>query len=125
MATSCAAPELRAPARLSPRSFMRVVIVPGNGGGSVRDSNWYAYAEGVLKKRTDIFDEVVLNDMPDPVKARESIWIPYLLDECQCDENTIIIGHSSGAGNSLLTFCLVCCFHLTGSLFVVCSKWRA
>jgi len=36
--------------------------------------------------------------MPDPLKARESKWVPYILDTLQCDENTVLIGHSSGAG---------------------------
>jgi predicted alpha/beta hydrolase family esterase len=76
----------------------KIVIVPGNGCGNVRDSNWYGYAEDKLSQRSDLFEAVVLRNMPDPVKARESIWIPFLLNECQCDENTIIIGHSSGAG---------------------------
>lgn len=78
----------------------RVVIVPGNGCSDVREANWYAFAETKLGSRTDIISEVVLRDMPDPMMARESIWVPFLLEECGCDENTIIIGHSSGAGNS-------------------------
>jgi len=31
------------------------------------------------------------------VVARESIWLPFMEKELQCDENTIIVGHSSGA----------------------------
>ncbi|XP_072799851.1 serine hydrolase RBBP9 isoform X3 [Vicugna pacos] len=31
------------------------------------------------------------------VTARESIWLPFMEAELHCDENTIIIGHSSGA----------------------------
>ncbi|XP_038074763.1 serine hydrolase RBBP9-like isoform X3 [Patiria miniata] len=41
--------------------------------------------------------ECVLKNMPDPVMARESIWIPFMHDELCCDEKTIIVGHSSGA----------------------------
>ncbi|XP_073648716.1 serine hydrolase RBBP9 isoform X9 [Tursiops truncatus] len=31
------------------------------------------------------------------VTARESIWLPFMETELHCDEETIIIGHSSGA----------------------------
>ncbi|XP_073648714.1 serine hydrolase RBBP9 isoform X7 [Tursiops truncatus] len=33
----------------------------------------------------------------DQVTARESIWLPFMETELHCDEETIIIGHSSGA----------------------------
>ena len=35
--------------------------------------------------------------MPDPITARRSIWLPFMKDELGVDEQTIIIGHSSGA----------------------------
>ena len=35
--------------------------------------------------------------MPDPITARRSIWLPFMKEELGVDENTIIIGHSSGA----------------------------
>ena len=35
--------------------------------------------------------------MPDPVTARRSIWLPFMKDELGVDEQTVIIGHSSGA----------------------------
>ena len=38
-----------------------------------------------------------MQNFPDPVKARESVWIPFMQDELQCDADTIIVGHSSGA----------------------------
>lgn len=74
----------------------RVVILPGNGCGEVKDANWYGWMETELSK-SGMFSEVVLENMPDPVEAKESIWIPFIKDELQVDSNTIVIGHSSGA----------------------------
>ena len=76
----------------------KCIIVPGNGcsPGTVRKSNWYGWAEKTIKK-TKIFDQVILRDMPDPFMAHESIWIPFLKNELGADENTVIVGHSSGA----------------------------
>jgi len=38
-------------------------------------------------------EEVVLRDMPDPVTARESAWLPFMRDELHCDDgDTLIIG---------------------------------
>nr|KAG5695050.1 hypothetical protein BaRGS_032543 [Batillaria attramentaria] len=54
-------------------SPVKVVIVPGNGVKSV------------------------LRNFPDPVKARESYWLPFMENELRCDANTVIVGHSSGA----------------------------
>ena len=38
-----------------------------------------------------------LRNMPDPVTARRSIWLPFMKTELGVDEDTVIIGHSSGA----------------------------
>jgi predicted alpha/beta hydrolase family esterase len=46
---------------------------------------------------SDAFSEVLCEDMPDPVAAKEKIWIPFILNKLKADSNTIIIGHSSGA----------------------------
>ena len=35
--------------------------------------------------------------MPDPNDAKESIWIPFIIETLNCDASTIIFGHSSGA----------------------------
>ena len=35
--------------------------------------------------------------MPDPYDAKEKIWIPFIRNELKADENTLLIGHSSGA----------------------------
>ncbi len=35
--------------------------------------------------------------MPDPSDAKEEIWVPYILNTLKADENSILVGHSSGA----------------------------
>ena len=90
---------------------LRIVIAPGNGCTDVRYSNWYGWMENELSKSA-LFDEVILRDMPDPIKAREKYWVPFLLadstvklndieyDGCGFATNgyrTVIVGHSSGA----------------------------
>jgi hypothetical protein len=44
-----------------------------------------------------LFSEVLLEVMPDPFTAKESIWIPHLRDVLRADHRTVMIGHSSGA----------------------------
>jgi len=41
--------------------------------------------------------EVLNPTMPDNEEAKSSIWLPYLENELKADENTIIVGWSSGA----------------------------
>ncbi|XP_022106985.1 putative hydrolase RBBP9 [Acanthaster planci] len=77
----------------------RVVIVPGNGCGEVEKCNWYAWARDEIKKVEGL--ECTLKSMPDPVIARETIWIPFMHDQLCCDEKTIIVGHSSGAAAAM------------------------
>ena len=92
-AAALAAAAAMPPARAPP---VRAIIIPGNGDGDVRRSNWYTWLEGRLLDHPS-FDEVVLRDMPDPLRARRKIWVPFMLDELGADERTVIIGHSSGA----------------------------
>lgn len=72
----------------------KFIILPGNGCSKVEESNWYWDVAQELRK---LKFEVVLKDMPDPNLAREKIWIPFIEGKMKCDENSIIIGHSSGA----------------------------
>ncbi|XP_020842253.1 serine hydrolase RBBP9 [Phascolarctos cinereus] len=73
----------------------KAVIVPGNGGGDVVTHGWYGWVKKRLEKIPDF--QCLSQNMPDPIVARESIWLPFMESEFQCDEKTIIIGHSSGA----------------------------
>lgn len=79
----------------SGRSHVTVAVVPGNGDGDVEECNWYAYLRDSLHKPPKV--EALLKNMPDPVTARESIWLPFMQDQLGCGENSIIVGHSSGA----------------------------
>lgn len=71
----------------------RVVVIHGNGGGTGKDA-WYPWLKAELSKLG-----VTCNtpDMPDAVEAKASIWLPYIQDILQADDNTILVGHSSGA----------------------------
>ena len=73
--------------------MIKIVFIPGNGGSSVND-NWFPS----LKKDLEKYGlAVVSSEFPDADLARESYWIPFLKDELKVDENTILVGHSSGA----------------------------
>ncbi len=72
---------------------MKIVFVPGNGNSTTAD-NWFPSV------KTDLESEglkVISSEFPDPVLARESYWLPFLIDELKVDQNTLLIGHSSGA----------------------------
>eukprot|EP00088_Acartia_fossae_P018863 TRINITY_DN20935_c0_g1_i2.p1 TRINITY_DN20935_c0_g1~~TRINITY_DN20935_c0_g1_i2.p1 ORF type:complete len:184 (-),score=27.70 TRINITY_DN20935_c0_g1_i2:183-734(-) len=73
----------------------KAVILPGNGAGDVFRSNWYGWANEKLNEIPDFSS--TLKNMPDPITARRSIWLPFMKNELSVDENTIVIGHSSGA----------------------------
>ena len=77
---------------------MRVIILPGNGCRDVRSSNWYGWLADRLKIEND-FEEVILKDMPDPVRARRSFWLPFIEKNLLVGkaQSTILVGHSSGA----------------------------
>ena len=72
---------------------IKIILIHGNGGGTAED-NWFPY----LKKEFEQLGiKVVAKTFPDNDLAREKYWLPFLKNELGTDENTIIIGHSSGA----------------------------
>ena len=77
---------------------MKVVFIPGNGGGTTQD-NWFPKLKTDLEKKGV---EVIAADFPDSVLARKSYWIPFLIDTLKVDKDTILIGHSSGAIASMI-----------------------
>ena len=72
---------------------MKAVIIPGNDNTQIT-SNWYQYVKSELEK---LGLEVIAENMPDSKVARKDIWIPYIKDKLAGDEDSILIGHSSGA----------------------------
>ena len=73
----------------------KAVIVPGNGSGDVRHSNWYGWAQTKLDQLPDF--SCRLENMPDPVTARKSVWLPFMKEQLGVGPDTVVIGHSSGA----------------------------
>jgi predicted alpha/beta hydrolase family esterase len=71
---------------------LKAILLPGNGGGTPED-NWFPYLERELPK---LGITVINKQFPDSILAREKFWLPFL-QELGADENTILIGHSSGA----------------------------
>ena len=71
----------------------KIIFIPGNGGGTTQD-NWFPSVQSALEKRGL---QVTATQFPDPELARESYWIPFLIDELKADEESILVGHSSGA----------------------------
>jgi pimeloyl-ACP methyl ester carboxylesterase len=70
----------------------KAILIHGNGGSTAGDI-WLPWLEREL---TRLGLDVVNRTFPDNVKARAAYWLPFL-EELGADENTILVGHSSGA----------------------------
>ena len=70
----------------------KVILIHGNGGGTAGDI-WLPF----LERELTALDLVVINQtFPDNVNARAEFWLPFL-EELGAGDDTILIGHSSGA----------------------------
>ncbi|MCC8467923.1 MAG: alpha/beta hydrolase [Rickettsia endosymbiont of Eriopis connexa] len=73
--------------------MIKIVFVPGNGNSTTQD-NWFPS----VKEELEAYNiEVITTTFPDPELARESYWIPFLRANIKVDDQTILVGHSSGA----------------------------
>lgn len=71
----------------------KIIFLPGNGGDGNTEYGWFPYIKNELEK----FGYEVINPIfPDGILARKDYWLPFL-ETFHPDENTILIGHSSGA----------------------------
>jgi predicted alpha/beta hydrolase family esterase len=75
------------------KARLKAILIPGNGGGSTRD-DWFPYVQAALEARG--CEVVSPGTWPDPLLARARYWLPYL-EELGTDENTLLVGFSSGA----------------------------
>lgn len=82
----------------------RIVLIPGNGVYEVKWSMWYPSVIDTLAQATDVKTGQllfpgggVLRNFPDPLYAHENIWIQFMRDDIQINEEDVVIGHSSGA----------------------------
>ncbi len=97
---------------------LRVVIAPGMGCTPTMKVNWYPWLHRnlVAKGVTCIGTELVSNsapqtlnlhpelsvtvsaeEFPDPYECKESIWLEFMRETLKVDENTILVGHSTGS----------------------------
>lgn len=71
---------------------MKIMLVPGNGNADVNSEIWYPW---ITKELKILRFEVIAKNMPDADLARKEFWLPFI--EKHVDQNSILIGHSSGA----------------------------
>lgn len=72
---------------------IKVILIHGNGNSTPED-NWLPY----VKQEVESWGiPVRAEQFPDAMLARAIYWLSFLKDELKASEDTIIIGHSSGA----------------------------
>lgn len=76
---------------------MKIIFIHGNG--SMRWS--YAWTPWLKAELDKLGVANIFETFPDSIIARAQYWLPFLKDNLQADEQTILVGHSSGATASL------------------------
>lgn len=76
-------------------------MIPGNGcdtgTDTLDDCMWYGWLAEQLRQPPFNMDVASLPTFPDPLYAREPTWKGFVRGTLALDENTLVIGHSSGA----------------------------
>lgn len=71
----------------------KIIILPGNGNTNINQDHWYAWVRDQLRHKGY---QVIAENMPDPDLAHKNIWLPHIKNHFAANEQTVIIGHSSG-----------------------------
>ncbi|MCH8519885.1 MAG: alpha/beta hydrolase [Nanoarchaeota archaeon] len=72
---------------------MKKVIIL-HGTGSTPQSYWHPYIKEKLEEKEDF--QVIIPGLPNTNNPDINITLPYILENYEFDERTILIGHSSG-----------------------------
>eukprot|EP00696_Hemimastix_kukwesjijk_P019690 gnl/Hemi2/9041_TR3126_c0_g1_i1.p2 gnl/Hemi2/9041_TR3126_c0_g1~~gnl/Hemi2/9041_TR3126_c0_g1_i1.p2 ORF type:complete len:167 (-),score=28.66 gnl/Hemi2/9041_TR3126_c0_g1_i1:176-676(-) len=59
---------------------------------------WYPWLARKLKEQGY---DITLRGFPDPLYARESVWLPFMTEQLGAGPDTIVVGHSSGAAAAM------------------------
>ena len=72
---------------------LKIIFIHGNDA-----MRWsYSWTPWLKKELEKLNLNVIFETFPDSIEAREKYWIPFLEQNLKADENTLIIGHSTGA----------------------------
>lgn len=69
------------------------MIIPGNQNASL-SQEWYPWVKTELEK---LGIKTIAKNMPNADLARRQFWIPFIEQQLEGNEKSIVIGHSSGA----------------------------
>lgn len=72
---------------------VKIILIHGNGNSTPYD-NWLPYVKVSLER---LGFTVIARQFPDAELAFASSWLPFLKNELHADDNSVLIGHSSGA----------------------------
>ncbi|HUD11628.1 MAG TPA: alpha/beta fold hydrolase [Candidatus Saccharimonadia bacterium] len=70
----------------------KIILIHGNGGGDA----YSVWLQDVAHQLRDLGLEVVNESFPDPIKAREDVWLPFI-EQLGTNDEAVLVGHSSGA----------------------------
>ncbi len=73
--------------------MVKIVLMHGNGSSTPYD-NWIPYVKAAFEKKGFV---VHAPQFPDTPLCRAKYWLPFLKNVVKADEQTILIGHSTGA----------------------------
>ena len=73
--------------------MVKIILMHGNGSSTPQD-NWIPYVKAAFEKKGFL---VSAPQFPDTPLCRAKYWLPFLKNVLQADEQTVLIGHSTGA----------------------------
>ncbi|MDE1462518.1 alpha/beta hydrolase [Spartinivicinus poritis] len=74
----------------------RAIFIHGNRGANA-DFGCFPYIDNLIRA---FGIEIIRVNFPDPIRGRMKYWMPFL-ESLQPNENTLIVGHSSGTSAAL------------------------